>query len=84
MNIYNMINIPKEYITIHARLGDKKNENEYANLQDYVNIINNKNIKDIFVMTDDNRIINQFKIKLGNNYNIFNNKLNKLEGFYLF
>lgn len=83
MNIYNMINIPKEYIAIHARLGDKKNENKYANLEDYVNIINNKNIKDIFVMTDDNRIINELKIKLGNNYNIFNNKLNKLEGFHL-
>ena len=84
LHMYNKITIPNNYIALHIRRGDKNNENEYTNINNYAILIKNTNFKNIFVMTDDKSSINELKNKLTNEYNIFYNTSNVLkDGFRL-
>jgi hypothetical protein len=83
LKIYDSINIKDKYISIHVRRGDKINENPYCKLIDYVNIIKKNETKNVFIMTDDVSIIDDFKNILPDDYTIFSNENNNLNGFEL-
>ena len=66
------------YNAIHIRRGDKKDESGIHDLQGYVDAIRrlNSNIRQIFVATDDIRIIDPLRNALGQGYDV---KYNSLE-----
>jgi len=80
------LNIPKDnYIGVHIRRGDKIRSKEMLNIQieryaseikKHINISNN-----IYVATDDIRVIKELSALLGVGYKVFYNKFNTISGF---
>lgn len=80
------LKIPKDYIGVHIRRGDKitSREMKEMHLDLYINtIINYKDISsNVYIATDDTSIINEIKEKLRHNgFNVFYNSLNRSTGF---
>jgi hypothetical protein len=63
------------YNAVHVRRGDKKDEAGIHHLQAYVDAIRrlNSNIHQIFVATDDSRIIGPLRDSLGSDYVVYSN-----------
>jgi len=58
------LNIPTNYIGLHIRCGDKINESEKIEVDRYFDIVKqNSDLKDVFVLTDDYRVLIELKIK---------------------
>jgi hypothetical protein len=54
--------LPDKYLSCHIRRGDKITESKLLPLSDYINIIKQyDNIRDVFVLTDDYRVIQQLQ-----------------------
>ena len=69
--IYNL-NLPKKYIAVHIRAGDKIKEVNLISPDSYMNMIKKyTDIKDLFISTDDYSIIEYIKKEYGDTYNIF-------------
>lgn len=64
------LNIPKKYICLHIRRGDKLREiegNVFANVSEYIELAKNKSsVIDYFVMTDDVRVVAELENKYKN------------------
>lgn len=91
-NLKEEINIYKErigisklnFIGVHVRRGDKIKSKEMENihLQKYIDAIRKqKEICNIYIATDDISIIDELKVKLGEDYNVFHNIFLSKRGF---
>lgn len=61
------VNLPKEYIGMHIRRGDKKIEYNLFNIEDYINKAESiSSIRQAFILTDDYRVITQLKSRFIN------------------
>lgn len=73
------------YIGVHIRRGDKIKSKEMNDIQldVYIQAILKKNhiSKNVYIATDDISIIDEMKIKLGNEYNIYYNLFLNSQGF---
>ena len=58
-NIINELNIPTVYNSCHIRRGDKTLEADYVSKDDYIRVLNGSSIRNIFVLTDDYKVIEE-------------------------
>lgn len=67
MSLVVALNVPKEYLGIHIRLGDKVLEDKLFGYDEYFDLLNIKNediaCKNIFILTDDYSVIEKVKLK---------------------
>lgn len=56
----NMLALPKEYVGIHIRRGDKCREIQHTDIQQYIDmVVSHSKCKDVFVATDDYSVYEQ-------------------------
>ncbi len=69
-NMIKAIDLPKEYIAFHIRRGDKFVEHQFEPVEKYFKKLGNVKIKNLFVLTDDYRII-EYLISNHSEWNIY-------------
>lgn len=75
------LNLPKHYIGLHIRQGDKITEMKLFSPEDYMKVvISNSNCKNVFVLTDDYRVIEKLRT-LYSNYSFWTLCLSKEHGY---
>jgi hypothetical protein len=72
------------YNAVHVRRGDKKDEAGIHHLQVYVDAVRrlNSSTRQVFVATDDSRIIGPFRKALGSDYVVLSNSDNEVDVGY--
>jgi len=76
------LNLPKEYIGLHIRRGDKLIEtSQFYNLSEYLDVAEkNSTIRNIFISTDDYRVIEE--LKNNNKWNVFHLASINSQGYF--
>lgn len=62
-SIISELNLPNEFVGIHIRRGDKKNETSFVSIDTYINMIKNINTESLFVATDDYEVVRYIRDK---------------------
>ena len=85
--IYDLIknlNLPKNYVAVHIRSGDKITEASLISYDTYMEAVKKySDLKDIFIFTDDYSIVDKIIKEYGNTYNIYTLTNKNEKGYYL-
>ena len=71
-SIKQILDLPKEYIALNIRRGDKNTEIKYVETELFLNALQMQpHIKNIFIFTDDYNVITELQAKISNDYNFY-------------
>lgn len=57
------LKLPKKYLAVNIRRGDKNSEFDYVKTKNFLEVLDNySHIENVFIFTDDYRVIDEFKI----------------------
>ena len=67
------LGLNNDYLAIHVRRGDKSIEHEYVPITLYLKLLNSLELElnKLYIATDDQRIVDEFRKALGNKYQIY-------------
>ncbi|MBE9660797.1 O-fucosyltransferase family protein [Mucilaginibacter myungsuensis] len=61
-SIIEQLNLPSRYVSIHVRRGDKDTEFEFVSASSYMRkLIELSEVKDVFILTDDHRVVDDLR-----------------------